>query len=143
VTASPTAEALDRLRRQDASTPADGTLLTIAEVAERTGLSAHTLRYYERIGLLDVARDASGHRAYGAADYSRVVFLHRLRLTGMPIRDLTRYVELARGGEDTVPDRLALLQAHRDAVRAQLAELRFALEVVEFKIESYGGHCAP
>lgn len=135
--------ALDRLRRQDATVPEPGTTLSIAEMAERTGVSAHTLRYYERIGLLDVARDPAGHRVYGAADFARVVFLSRLRMTGMPIRTLQRYVALVAEGDDTVPERLAMLQEHRDAVRAQLQELVFALEAVEFKIDAYGGACAP
>ena len=135
--------ALDRLRRQDAAVPAPGDTLTIAEVAERTGVGAHTLRYYERVGLLHVARDPAGHRVYEAGDYARVVFLNRLRMTGMPIRTLQRYVALVEQGEHTVPERLAILQAHREAVRAQLQELVFALETVDFKIESYGGACAP
>jgi DNA-binding transcriptional MerR regulator len=135
--------ALDRLRRQDAAVPESGVMLSIAETAERTGVSAHTLRYYERVGLLDVARDPAGHRVYGAGDFARVVFLSRLRMTGMPIRALQRYVALVAEGEATVPERLAMLQEHRDAVRAQLQELVFALETVEFKIASYGGACAP
>ena len=137
-------DALGRLRRQDAGAPADGDVLGIAEMAERTGVTAHTLRYYERIGLLgDVARDTSGYRAYSAADFARVVFLTRLRLTGMPIRGLRRYVELAGAGDATVDERLAMLVAHRESVRAQLAELQFALETIDFKIAVYGGGCAP
>ncbi|MBN9102559.1 MAG: MerR family transcriptional regulator [Pseudonocardia sp.] len=113
-------------------------------MAERTGVTAHTLRYYERIGLLDrVARDASGYRAYSAGDYGRVVFLTRLRMTGMPIRELLRYVELAGAGEATVDERLEMLLAHRESVRRQLAELQFALDTIDFKIASYGGSCVP
>jgi DNA-binding transcriptional MerR regulator len=135
--------ALDRLRRQDAAVPAADATLTIAEMAERTGVSAHTLRYYERIGLLSVARDAAGHRVYGAGDYARVVFLNRLRMTGMPIRDLQRYVALVADGETSVPERREMMLAHRDAIRAQIQELVFALETVEFKIAAYGGHPEP
>lgn len=134
--------ALDRLRRQDTVPPGPGSTLSIAEMAERTGVTAHTLRYYERIGLVgDVARDASGYRSYSAADFGRVVFLTRLRMTGMPIRELLRYVALAEAGDSTVDDRLAMLVAHRESVRAQMAELRFALETIDFKIASYGGSC--
>jgi len=67
---------------------------TIAEVAERTGVSAHTLRYYERIGLLDVGRHASGHRRFSGRDVDRVVFIGRLRATAMPIPDIQRYFAL-------------------------------------------------
>jgi DNA-binding transcriptional MerR regulator len=90
-----------------------------------------------------VARDATGHRRYTAADFARVVFLTRLRLTGMPIRELCRYVELAGKGQDTEPERLAMLLAHRETVRAQLAELEFALKTIDFKIAAYGGGCSP
>jgi DNA-binding transcriptional MerR regulator len=135
--------ALDRLQRQDAAVPAPDATLTIAEMAERTGVSAHTLRYYERIGLLSVARDAAGHRTYDAGDYARVVFLNRLRMTGMSIRDLQRYIALVAEGEASVPERLAMMLAHRDAVRAQIQELTFALDTIEFKIAAYGGHAQP
>jgi DNA-binding transcriptional MerR regulator len=138
-----TVQQLTRLRRQDAAVPEPGSSLTIAEMAERTGVSAHTLRYYERIGLLRVARDPAGHRIYGTDDYARVVFLNRLRMTGMPIRVIQRYVALVNEGEHTVPERLAVLERHRDAVRAQMQELAFALEAIEFKIAAYGGACAP
>jgi DNA-binding transcriptional MerR regulator len=136
-------EALDRLRMQDEAALEPGATLTIAEAAQRSGVTAHTLRYYERIGLLDVARDGAGYRVYSAADLRRIVFLNRLRMTGMPIRELVRYVALLGEGEHTVPARLAMLEAHRDAVRTQLAELQFALDTVEFKIAAYGGRCAP
>jgi DNA-binding transcriptional MerR regulator len=135
--------ALDRLKRQDAAVPAPDATLTIAEMAERTGVSAHTLRYYERIGLLSVARDAAGYRAYTAGDYARVVFLNRLRMTGMSIRDLQGYIALVAEGEVSVPERLQMMLAHREAVRAQIQELTFALETIEFKIAAYGGHAQP
>jgi len=135
--------ALDRLKRQDAAVPAPDATLTIAEMAERTGVSAHTLRYYERIGLLSVARDAAGYRVYTAGDYARVVFLNRLRMTGMSIRDLQDYIALVAEGEASVPERLKMMLAHRDAVRAQIQELTFALETIEFKIAAYGGHAQP
>jgi DNA-binding transcriptional MerR regulator len=135
--------ALDQLRRQDAGVPEPDATLTIADVTDRTGVTAHTLRYYERIGLLDVARDAAGHRVYDKRAYARVVFLSRLRMTGMPIRELQRYVALVARGEETVAERLRMLQEHRDAVRAQLEQLVFALDAVEFKIAAYGGDLQP
>jgi DNA-binding transcriptional MerR regulator len=133
----------DALAAQNAADVAPDAALTIAEVAELAGVSAHTLRYYERIGLLAVPRNATGHRVYSATDFARVVFLTRLRMTGMPVRDLQRYVGLVERGESTVPDRLRLLEQHRDAVRAQLDALTVALAAVDFKIAVYGGSCAP
>ena len=116
---------------------------TIAEVAERTGVTAHTLRYYERIGLLDVGRQASGHRRFSAHDVDRVVFIGRLRATAMPIRDIQRYFALVAAGPATERERLALLEDHRTAVRARLHELEAALDAIESKIARYGGSCTP
>ena len=109
----------------------------IATTADRLGVSAHTLRYYERIGLVRVDRDASGHRHYDAASVRRLVFLTRMRTSGMPIRDLRRYIELVEAGRDTVPERLALLTEHRDELRARIDELRLALAATDYKIAAY------
>jgi DNA-binding transcriptional MerR regulator len=116
---------------------------TIAEVAEKTGVSAHTLRYYERIGLLDVGRQASGHRRFTEHDVDRVVFIGRLRATAMPIRQIQRYFALVAGGPATEDERLALLEAHRSDVRARLRELEAALGAIEHKIAYYSGSCGP
>jgi DNA-binding transcriptional MerR regulator len=118
-------------------TPSAG--YSIAEVAERVGVTAHTLRYYERIGLLAVDRDAGGRRVYREHDVARLTFITRLRSTNLPIGAVQRYFELADAGPHTEPDRLALLERHRDNVRRQLAEIQEALAVIEFKIELYGG----
>lgn len=97
--------------------------MAIAEVADKTGVSAHALHYYERIGLLDVGRQAGGHRRYTGADVARVVFVTRLRATAMPIREIQRYFALVAEGRATEHERLALLEAHRSTVRSQLREL--------------------
>jgi DNA-binding transcriptional MerR regulator len=115
--------------------------LTIAEAAAATGLSPHTLRYYERDGLLldAVERAASGHRRYTERDLGWLHLLTRLRATGMPIREIREYADLVRQGDGTEPQRLALLQDHRDAVRAQLAEAAEHLAAIEMKIDVYAG----
>lgn len=117
------------------------TTMTVAEVSELVGISAHTLRYYERIGLVEVARDAHGYRCYDRDAVGRIVFVTRLRLSDMPIRDIKRYVDLVNAGSDTVPDRLALLERHRDRIRQQIADLEFAEAVIDYKITTYGGNC--
>jgi DNA-binding transcriptional MerR regulator len=117
--------------------------LTIAEVAERTGVTAHTLRYYERIGLLAVPRDAAGRRLYTDTELARVVFITRLRLTEMPIRDIAAYFALVGEGPGNEDRRLALLEAHRDRVKERIVELEAALGAVEYKIATYGGTCSP
>ncbi|WP_037502900.1 MerR family transcriptional regulator [Solirubrobacter soli] len=112
--------------------------LTIAEVAARSGLSAHTLRYYERIGLLDpVMRVHGGQRRYDAEDLAWLAFLQRLRATGMAIRDMQRYAELRRQGDGTVAARRALLEEHRDGVLERIAELQRDLAAVTYKITNY------
>jgi DNA-binding transcriptional MerR regulator len=115
--------------------------LTIAEAAAATGLTPHTLRYYERDGLLldAVERASSGHRRYTERDLGWIHLLTRLRATGMPIREIREYAELVRQGEGTEPQRMALLRAHRDAVRAQLAEVTEHLAAIEMKIDVYAG----
>ena len=109
----------------------------IATTADHLGVSAHTLRYYERIGLVQVERDASGYRRYDAAGVRRLVFLTRMRTSGMSIRDLQRYVDMVEAGRDTVPERLTLLTEHRDGLRARIDELRLALAATEYKIATY------
>lgn len=115
--------------------------MTIADVAELTGLSAHTLRYYERIGLVEVPRDAAGHRLYDRDAVGRVVFITRLRDSDMPIAAIARYVEMVKQGPGTEPERLALLEAHRDDILNRLHDLQAALAVVDYKIRTYGGAC--
>jgi DNA-binding transcriptional MerR regulator len=115
--------------------------LSIAEAAEQTGLTAHTLRYYERDGLMRTAvrRSASGHRAYDEADLSWITLIAKLRATGMPIRDVKQYAALVRAGAGNEAERLALLQAHRERVLRQLDEVRSHLGAIETKIELYEG----
>jgi DNA-binding transcriptional MerR regulator len=112
--------------------------LTIAEAAEVSGVSAHALRYYERAGLIgDVDRAASGHRRYGDDDLAWIHTIQCLRATGMPIRDIRRYAELARSGEGNWKARLALLEQHRAAVQAQLDEVQGHLAFIDRKITTY------
>lgn len=121
----------------------DDPTFSIAEVAEKVGVSAHTLRYYERIGLLDVDRRPSGHRRYTQRDIDRVVFITRLRSTCMAIRDIQHYFRLVDQGPSTEQERLAVLLAHRSSVEERIARLESALEAIEHKIAVYGGACAP
>jgi DNA-binding transcriptional MerR regulator len=113
--------------------------LTIAEAAERTGVSTHTLRYYERIGALrePPERAPSGHRRYTERDLSWIELLTRLRATGMPIATMLRYAELARKGTGTAAERKALLLAHRAEVAARAEQLHQDLELIDYKIKVY------
>ena len=112
--------------------------LTIGEVAERTGLTRHTLRYYERDGLmLGVDRGGSGHRRYSELDLGWIELITKLRATGMPIREVRRYAELMRQGDDTDAERLALLEDHREAVLLRLEETARNLDLIDWKINFY------
>ena len=112
--------------------------LSIADAAESSGLSAHTLRYYEREGLLEpVSRNGSGHRRYRETDLELIAFLVKLRATGMPIREVRRYAGLMKAGEATNAERLALLEAHRDTVLAGLEATTRNLELIDWKIRVY------
>jgi DNA-binding transcriptional MerR regulator len=115
--------------------------LTIAEAAEQTGLTAHTLRYYERDGLMRTAvrRSASGHRAYDEADLAWITLIAKLRATGMPIRDVKQYAALVRAGAGNEAERLDLLKAHRQRVLQQLDEVRSHLGAIDYKIDLYEG----
>ena len=113
-------------------------MLTIQEMTTRSGLSEHTLRYYERIGLLDpVGRAENGHRRYAPSDVERVGFLNRLRATGMSIRAMQAYTALARAGEGSAGERRSMLEAHREVVLAQIAALQEHLAVIDRKITRY------
>ena len=113
--------------------------MSVQKVQDLTGFSAHTLRYYEKAGLMihPVGRAANGHRRYSEDDVYWLRFVHRLRQTAMPIADIPRYAELARQGESTVHQRLALLESHRDAVRARLQQTTEFLGSIERKIDHY------
>src|SRR5689334_14742656 len=111
--------------------------LLIAEAAEATGLTAHTLRYYERIGLVAVDRDESGYRSYDQRALSRIVFVTRLRASDMPIGTISHYLDLVDQGPGTEPERLAIMQAHRAAILRRLHDLQSALAVTDYKIAAY------
>lgn len=112
--------------------------LTIADTAALTGLSPTTLRYYERIGLIDhVERTADGHRRYRQADLAWLAFLLRLRTTAMPIRQMLHFARLRRGGQATVRDRLELLRQHEASVRQQHEAVMRSLAAISDKIVHY------
>lgn len=104
----------------------------------------HTLRYYERAGLVVTAvdRTAGGRRRYHQIDLDWIVVCTRLRATGMPIRTIRRYAQLVSVGRGNEQERLALLEAHRAEVSAKLAEIRDNLKLIDHKIDVYRGRLA-
>jgi DNA-binding transcriptional MerR regulator len=112
--------------------------LTIQEAAEATGLSAHTLRYYERIGLIHpIDREENTRRLYTTDDLGWINFLMKMRATGMSIREMQRYAQLQRMGDETLPDRVEMLKALREQVEARIGELNENMRLVCYKIEIY------
>jgi DNA-binding transcriptional MerR regulator len=118
--------------------------MTIAEAARRTGVSVHTLRYYERAGLAVAAvdRTGGGRRRYQQLDLDWIKVCTKLRATGMPIKTIRRYAELVSAGRGNEKERLALLEAHRADVAAKLAEIQENLELIDHKIDVYQGRLA-
>jgi DNA-binding transcriptional MerR regulator len=112
--------------------------ITISDMAQRCGLTPHTLRYYERIGLIQpVARGSDGHRRYSTQDIAWVDFLTRLKATGMPIRQMLAFAALRRDGDRTAPQRRALLETHTAAVRTHIHNLEACLAVLQDKVTYY------
>ena len=108
------------------------------QVVDRTGFSLDTLRYYERIGLLDrVARDTGGRRIFTDDDVAWLAVLRCLRDTGMPIAVMLRYAELVRSGDDTIADRLTLLEEHDRRIEQRITDLRAEQQHIRAKIEWY------
>ncbi|SMF00729.1 DNA-binding transcriptional regulator, MerR family [Pseudogulbenkiania subflava DSM 22618] len=117
-------------------------MLTIGAVAAQTGLTEHTLRYYEKIGLLDpVPRGPGGQRRYREQDLRWLEFLLRLRATGMPLRDMLAYAEQRRVGNtaESLALRRKLLAAHADKVAEEIAVLQSTLQLLQGKIDIYRG----
>jgi DNA-binding transcriptional MerR regulator len=123
----------------DGEIPPEG--VPIAGAARRTGVSVHTLRYYERAGLAvtPVDRTNGGRRRYHQFDLEWVIICTQMRTTGMPIRAIRRYAELVSAGPGNERERLALLEVHHAEVTARLEEIRENLRLIEHKIDVYRG----
>ena len=112
--------------------------MKIAEVSKRYGLSADTLRYYERIGLLPgVTRNASGIRDYSEQDCARVQFVKCMRAANVSIEALIEYMALFEQGDSTIEARKAILEEQRDLVRERIAEMQAGLDRLNYKIDNY------
>jgi DNA-binding transcriptional MerR regulator len=111
---------------------------TTREAAEKCGLTQYTLRWYERIGLLErVARGSDGRRRFDDEDVDWLVLISKLRATGMSVRDMLRYAELVRSGAGE-GERRQLLQRHREMVVQAIADRQECLQLLDTKISYYG-----
>jgi DNA-binding transcriptional MerR regulator len=119
--------------------------LSIGDVARRTGLSVHALRFYEREGLLlsqHVARGTGGHRRYTPMDVRWLVLCIKLRSSGMPLAEIRRYAELVREGPGNEQERLELLRKQQAHVEQQITELQECLRIIARKVGIYQQHLA-
>lgn len=116
------------------------TTYSVGEVSARTGFSIDTLRYYERLGLIEpVERSVGGRRRYRDEDVGWLDFVSCLRDTGMPISQMREFAELCRDGEHTIAERVELLSAHGRQVEAEIETLREKLAAIQHKMDYYQG----
>ncbi|MGP3937029.1 MerR family transcriptional regulator [Nonomuraea sp. KM88] len=125
-------------------TAAAETMLSIGEVSALTGLTTHTLRFYEQEGLFvhAVRRNAAGRRVFTEQEVGWLRVCAKLRSSGMPLSDIRRYAELVRKGAGTETERFEILRLHEARVRQQVADLQEALDVIQAKVALYADHLA-
>ncbi|MBQ3706158.1 MAG: MerR family transcriptional regulator [Clostridia bacterium] len=113
-------------------------MYSIQEVSQRTGLSAHTLRYYEKEGLISgVERTPGGFRQYSDEDMEALGLICCLKNTGMPLQEIASFLTLTRRGDQTLEERVNMLRAHRENVLTRMEEMRRYLEKVTWKLEYF------
>ncbi|MEO1163739.1 MAG: MerR family transcriptional regulator [Chloroflexota bacterium] len=111
---------------------------TVQQMVTTTGLSAHTLRYYEDLGLIDVVQRApNGHRRYTDEDIERIEFLKKMRHTGLSLDDIKAFLDLYKQGEQTASERRTIMEEQRENVRQQIAELQEVEAFITNKINGY------
>lgn len=112
--------------------------MTIKQVSEKYGISADTLRYYEKMGLIpDVPRTSGGIRDYDEAACGWVEFIICMRNAGLPIDVLSEYVALCQKGDSTAEERKQILVNHREQLKNKIEALNASLNRLDFKINYY------
>ncbi|GGU38665.1 MerR family transcriptional regulator [Lentzea flava] len=113
--------------------------MSIGQVAERTGLSVHALRFYEKEGILanQVHRGPGGRRVYTQQDVDWLRMCIMLRMSGMPVPEIRRYTELVRQGDGNELQRLDILKEHQERVRQQMAQLQECMDLITYKVGKY------
>ncbi len=109
--------------------------MNITKVAKLTDTSAHTLRYYEKLGLIvGINRNASGHREFTESDLVWIQFIKRLKATNMPLVEMKKFAELRAKGDDTPDDRVRMLKNHRNRIDTQIKKLHYHQNQIDEKI---------
>lgn len=111
--------------------------ISIKEAARRTGLTEHTLRYYEQIGLVKIGRSKSGYRNYSPHDIAWIAFIKRLKITGMSLRDIEKLIYLRNQGDHTLSERRSIVVRHRQLVVEKISQLQEELKRIDQKIDYY------
>jgi len=113
-------------------------MYSIQDVSKKTGLSAHTLRYYEKEGLLSpVKRTQGGIRQYRDEDLEALGMICCLKNTGMSLQEISRFIQLARQGDQTLKERVELLREHRESVIQRMNEMQKYMDKVTWKLNFY------
>jgi len=113
-------------------------MYSIQDVSNKTGLSTHTLRYYEKEGLISgVERSQGGFRQYTDEDLERLGLIRCLKNTGMSIQEIARFVQLTHEGDHTLEERVELLREHRERVLERMAEMQEHLDKVTWKLNFF------
>ena len=111
---------------------------TIAEASKRTGISIHTLRYYDKEGILPfVSRTPSGIRDFKESDFEWLTVISCLKKTGMPIKNIKKYIEMCIEGDPTIADRLEVFNGQKALLGAKMAELQACMDMINYKIWYY------
>ncbi|OAS21551.1 dipicolinate synthase [Paenibacillus oryzisoli] len=111
---------------------------TIKDASDKLGIPAHTIRYYDKEGLLPfIQRDANGNRVFEVKDLEWINLMTCFRVTGMPVAQLKHIVELALQGESTIQERRAILEEHKKVLKKQQRQLDRAFEAVNYKLSKY------
>lgn len=112
--------------------------MKIGEVSKLTGLSEHTLRFYEKSGLLPDIAKRGGIRDYGPRDINALSVIECLKKSGMPLADIKTFMEWCNMGDATIKNRYDMFVQRKQAVQSQLAEIQKTLKIIDFKIDYYG-----
>lgn len=117
-------------------------MYSIGQVAEKSGLSCYTLRYYDHEGLMPfVHRNKAGRREFSEHDLDFIDLITCLKATGMQLREIRKFVEMSMAGDETLADRLAIFKAQQESVHDQMAQLQKHLDKLNFKVRYYEAAC--
>lgn len=111
--------------------------MTIGEVSKKYNLTTDTLRYYERIGLLDPIKKVNGKRVYQESDLKQLDFIICMKNAGLMLEDITNFIKLSKQGDKTAKERLQILLHQQEKLKNELVEKQKTLDYLNYKIDLY------